>query len=269
MTSHSLVFDAQTTTTPCFYHADTPDNDEAITEAINMSDNALVDPTTSPINDFLYMNKIQQWQLQPHFARPPLPGTCSVSAPGFVCGPLPAPPGTLVKCVPRMDHSNLNQLAARVLPLTTSRSNSVLDDPSYPDPRFKFFPLSYPPAISRCCGGSLTNPLDVVPPPCHAPNAIYQHVVPNIRAHEVDPMKMGFQKNDRPQLEQMALKNKFDQISSAIPTTRRIDHWESEARLLPNNSLLERIKMMSMDQIEPISFFSRKQSRIGLIKQFL
>lgn len=260
----SLVFDAHASTVPCFYHSDALD--DPLGEALNTPESSLIDPTNFPANDMKAQLAIQKWNSEPHFARPAVPGTCSVSPPGFVCGPLPAPPGTVVKCVPRMDHSDLNQLAARVLPLTTSRSNSVLDNPSFPDPRYKFFPSMFPPAISRCCGGNLVNPLDVVPPPCDASNGMYQKILPDIRAHEVDPIKMGFSKNTT-QINQMAVTAKSKNVEDTS-VTDRLHAWESEARRLPNNSLLERIRMMTMDPklaFNPTASLSRNK----LIKEFI
>ena len=259
----SLVFDAHAPTTPCFYHGDPPD--DPLAEALSTPDSGLIDPTDSPINDSQAFLAIQKWSSQPHFARPLVPGTCTVSPPGFVCGPLPAPPGTVVKCVPRMDHSNLNQLAARVLPLTTSRSNSVLDDPSFPDPRYKFFPSSFPPAISRCCAGKLVNPLDVVPPPCNATEQVYQKVLPDLRAHEVDPIAMGFGKNSA-QINQMAVSGKA-RIVDSTPTQDRYRAWELEARRLPNDSILERIRMASLDRPDLLILTTR--SRNQLINEFI
>ena len=258
----SLVFDAHSPTTPCFYHADT--TEDPLGGASDASDNSLMDPTSIPANDSMSQMAIQKWMFQPHFARPLAPGTCTVSPPGFVCGPLPALAGSIVKCVPRMDHSNLNQLAARVLPLTTSRSNSVLDDPLYPDPRYKFFPADYPPALSRCCGGKFVNPLDVVPPPCNASNSVYQRVLPNIRAHEIDASQMGFQKNlSRGYQSAVSAKARHDDTS----TSARLGAWEIEARRLPNNSMLERLRLMTMPH-QPDWVLRVRKSRRELIYQF-
>lgn len=106
------------------------------------------------------------------------------------------------------------------------------------------------------------NPLDVVPPPCNATNSVYQRVLPNIRAHEIDPTSMGFGKNIGHifQSAVSAKSNHGDETSND-----RIRAWELEAKRLGNNSLLERMKLMSMSSQCDLIVFSKRRE---LIYQF-
>jgi len=141
-------------------------------------------------------------------------------------------------------------VAARVLPLTVSRSSGYLGDASKPDPRFAIFPDQFAPAISRCCAGKLSNPLDIVPPPCTAKSAVYEHVLPNPKAHEVLPMKAG---GFRGSLHDVIQKHQMHLSSRAVgDSTKSFHHgdtignrlslWESEASRIPIGGI-ERLRM--------------------------
>jgi hypothetical protein len=270
-----LVFDGSSPSAPCFFvppppePIEEPQIDPSAIDSI--PDNTLLAPTEIPGND-LHAIQITKTLAKLPPAKPPMtPGTCTVQPTGFVCGPLPALPGSIVKCVPRLDHSNLNQLAARVMPLTVSRSSGYMSNPSLPDPRFAIYPSKFPPAFSRCCAGKLTNPLDITPPTCDAKSAVYEHIIPNPKAHEIHPMGLGFQRSDlEPQRHQQAITSKFlNSVNRRGPNdgstmNGRLALWENEARRIPM-SALEKIKMMSM----PMVFFPPQSYRGELIENFL
>jgi hypothetical protein len=130
-----------------------------------------------------------------------------------------------------------------------SKSNGYLADPSKPDPRYAIFPSQYPPAISRCCAGKLTNPLDIVPPSCRAKSAVYEHVLPNPKAHEIDPISMGFEKQSTAQ---QAITRASDSLPSRPDGSTmkgRLMLWESEASKIPI-SKFEKFRMMSLHGAE-------------------
>ena len=108
------------------------------------------------------------------------------------------------------------------------------------------------------------NPLDVVPPPCNATTSVYERVVPNIRAHEIDASKMGFGKNlNQAYQSDVSAKAHRDDPSTAD----RLSAWEIEARRLPNNSMLERLRLMTMPPQTNWVLFVGKPRR-ELIYQF-
>ena len=201
MNEEALVFNGSGSNTPCFYKADI--SPPPVFDPSAVPDGYVLSPVDFPQNDVQTLAKTQilTSQLRPG-SMPIAPGTCTVNPRGFVCGPLPAPNGTLVKCVPRMDHSDLNQLSARVLPLTVSRANGSLDDPARPDPRFSLFPKQYPAAYSRCCNGVIGDPLDVKPMTCEAQvsKPVFDRVIPEY--HKVKAMELGFRTRPN-QIEQL------------------------------------------------------------------
>ena len=178
----------------CFHKA-VPSN--PVFDPSKIPDSYIISPIDFPQNDSVNLAKTQTLnaQLPRGLYVPPAPGSCSMNPPGFVCGPLPAANGSLVKCVPRMDQSDLNQLSARVLPLSVNRANGSLDNPARPDPRFSLFPNDYPPAYSRCCMGNLSAPVDVQPMSCGAESipGMKNRLVPE--QHKVDPIDLGFRSN--------------------------------------------------------------------------
>jgi hypothetical protein len=205
--NESLIFNGDQLSTPCFYD---PGEPPPVPLDVNkLPDSYIQSPLDFPQNDPSTLAKTQQMSsniIRP-MAMPIAPGTCTANPPGFVCGPLPAPDGTLVKCVPRMDQSDLNQLSARVLPFTVSRANGSLDDPARPDPRFALFPNKYPAAFSRCCHGTLGDPLDIKPLTCEAQSikSAVDRLVPS--SHRVKAMDLGFRTNPD-QIAQLKLTNK-------------------------------------------------------------
>jgi hypothetical protein len=130
-----------------------------------------------------------------------------------------------------MDHSDLNQLSARVLPLTVSSINKELENPQRSDPRFELFPDSFPAALSRCCHGNLSKPTDIKPLLCNSSPAVSARLIPNPKMHQVDPMKLGF-RSDPSQLAQLKLLNKQHAVIKLknLPHCRTRDAiWNSES----------------------------------------
>jgi hypothetical protein len=173
---------------PCYYHADpvTPDFSR-------IPDGKILSPTEVPGNDLTQLALSKD--LTPDIVPPPKPppDACTVDPPGFVCTPMPAMPGDIVKCVPRMDHSDLKQLAGRVLPLTVSNSFGDLDNPNRADPRFSVYPSSHSSAVSRCCGGRLSSPISgATPLPCNPSKVLTGRFNDRLETHRVNPFRLGF-----------------------------------------------------------------------------
>ena len=228
----SLVFDGSSSGAPCIF-----DQSKLFLPPpppYNLSlvpDSSLVSPAEIPHNDELQTAQVFRLSSIIHPSPVPPPGSCLRSPPGFVCGPLPAAPGDLVKCVPSMDHSDLNQLSARVLPLTVSSINKELENPQRSDPRFELFPDSFPAALSRCCHGNLSKPTDIKPLLCNSSPAVSARLIPNPKMHQVDPMKLGF-RSDPSQLAQLKLLNKQHAVIKLknLPHCRTRDAiWNSES----------------------------------------
>ena len=230
----SLVFDGGDFNTPCFYNPSAPPPEPI--DVSKLPDGYISSPMDFPQNDASTLAKTQQMSsrmLQP-MPMPIDPGTCTMNPVGFVCGPLPAPDGTLVRCVPRMDQSDLNQLSARVLPFTVNRANGSLDDPARGDPRFFLFPNKYPSAYSRCCHGTIGDPLDIKALTCEAQNvkSAIKRVFPS--AHKVNAMNLGFRTNPdqiaqlkHTNKEELIEKSKLDSLSN-----HREKVWRLESRKL-------------------------------------
>ena len=230
---NTLVFDGHSISTPCFYDAsklNPPDPDPS-----TIPDSNLLPPPTDSQSDYLYMQRLFQLAPNLHAAPPPPPDACKINPPGFVCGPLPALPGQVVTCVPRIDHSDLKQLAARVLPLTASRGHGDMDDPSTADPRFSLFPNQYPSAFSRCCGGgNLSVPTSTKPLQCVTAPPLKDRLIPNEKQSIVNPKELGFRTNLR-QLAQLklthdALNEKTKRIEPFMNARDAL--WSNESRRL-------------------------------------
>ena len=221
-----MIFDGVSPTTPCLYAPLAPPTPPVDLKAI--PDNFLVSPVDVPHNDSTAHQQVEQLTHQLHPSPRPPPDTCTVNPPGFVCGHLPALPGEMVECVPRMDHSDLNQLSARVLPLSVSRANGALDDPARADPRYALY--HYPPAYSRCCAGNqFSAPSAVKPALCGS----HTKVAP------VDANEMGFRTNPKlmAQLKLTAHQLARTKAVAAMHARSRDAMWRSEAG---------RLKAMSM-----------------------
>lgn len=227
----SLVFDGATLQSPCIFDADKLfEPPPPLPDLTLVPDSSLMSPADVTHNDEIQTAQVAALSKSIHPA--PIPGACLVNPPGFVCGPLPAVPGNIVKCVPRMEHSDLNQLSARVLPLTVSTVNKELENPATPDPRFELFPDSFPPALSRCCkGGVLSTPVDIKPLPCDASAGMKLRLMPNPKQHLVEPMKLGFRSDPFLNAKLAILKNQHDSLKDRnIPLIRERDKvWNSEA----------------------------------------
>jgi len=239
----SLVFDGSTAGAPCFFDEGKlfapPPPPPDFSKIPNSS---LASPSQVPHNDDMQMKQVNLLSKLIHPPSKPLPGSCLQSPPGFVCGPFPAAPGDIVKCVPQMKNSDLNQLSARVLPLTVSTVNKELENPARADPRFELFPHSYPAALSRCCAGVLSRPTDIKPLSCGSPAAVNMRLMPNPKQHYVDPVKLGFRSDPHLMAQLKILNNQYDAIKQ-----KNLDHirardriWDTEALkagiILPNLS---------------------------------
>jgi hypothetical protein len=232
----TLVFDGQHGDLPCFFKASPPPPPPPF-DANAVPNNYLVSPIHFPQNDQSSLQTTQylSTKLQPAAQFRPPPDACKVNPPGFVCGPLPAHNGELVKCVPRMDQSDLNQLSARVLPLSVSRANGALDDPARADPRFALFPKSYPAAFSRCCNGHMSDPLDIKPPQCSPTPQAEKLVADRIftEQHKVKAMDLGFRKNPS-QITQL-------RVSNSLLDAKKLDE---------NQSIADREKLWKLESLK-------------------
>ena len=249
--SIALPFDGQSTV-PCFYSAEPPPPPIDLNA---IPDNYLVPPSEMPGNDRHMLEMVN------HLPPPPMRIACNSPPPGFVCGPLPASPGDIVKCVPRMDHSDLNQLSARVLPLSASRGNGPLDNPARADARFEFFPKKFLPALTRCCLVSgvpvLSAPSDIVPLPCGVSELVAKKELPAPALHAVDAFQLGFRKNPQ-QLHQLLITHQqmADASGKAADLAgARSAVWEHEAYKV-NPGFLAQVKMLGLGG-EAVLLFER------------
>jgi hypothetical protein len=230
---HPLVFDGHSSTTPCFY--DSSKLNPSDPDPSTVPDSSLLPEPTDEQWDNLFLQRLIQLAPTLHAAPPPPPNACKMNPPGFVCGPLPALPGQVVTCVPRIDHSDLNQLAARVLPLTASRGHGDLDDPSTPDPRFSLFPNQFPSAFSRCCGsGQLSLPTSTKPLQCFTLPQLKDRLMPNEKQNIIHAKELGFRTNPR-QLAQLKLTH--DELNAKYKNQQPIANarealWLNESRRL-------------------------------------
>jgi hypothetical protein len=204
-----LILDGATPGTPCFFDPAQfdPSNQHHIDPSA-IPDSAWMLPSNVPGND----ERSEAWIRSAPVHLPPPPeitvNSCTRPPPGFVCGPLPAPPGQLVKCVPRMDASDVRQLAARVLPLSVSRG--ALDDAAAPDSRFLVFPNKYPAAFSRCCGGNFSTPSDVPPLSCTTPVDITGKLFRG--SHLLSGQDLGFRQDPSKLSNVLSSRSKIDSI---------------------------------------------------------
>ena len=250
--SRHLVFDGKTDAAPCFYTPkDTSDAAAAAAAAAleAVPDSNLVAPSNIPGNDQRSLELLAKMMA----VRPlPLPNsTCTANPAGYACTPSHSVPGQLVTCVPRMDHSDLNQLSAKVLPLSVSRGHGPLDDPARGDARFEIYPKKYLPAFSRCCFKNgrnvLSDPTDVIPMNCDVPKAVSDRLVA-AQSHVLASAKnLGF-RNNSIQLQQLGLthsqlKKEAELVQPTIAARDKV--WEHEAaQIVPG--LMARLKMMSV-----------------------
>jgi hypothetical protein len=234
--SESLVFDGKNLDLPCFFHPPSPyDALEHPFDPKTIPDNYLMSPTDFPQNDARAIAQAQSLSQKlpaSQLAEIP-PDACTTNPDGFVCGPLPAHNGQLVKCVPRMNHSDLNQLSARVLPYSVNRANGSLDNPDRGDPRFYVFPESYNAAMSRCCNGKISDPVDFRPTQCLPSREAEKTVADRIHAeqHKVYPMELCFRKRPE-QLDQLRLTNSVQRskhISANKFASARDALWKLES----------------------------------------
>lgn len=230
-----LIMDGSSASTPCFY-------DPSLLEApspppVDLSKipaNYFASPIDNPRNDFLTTQALEQAAPMIKPISPFPPDACRNNPPGFTCGPLPVLPGHLVKCVPRLDQTDLNQLSARVLPLTVSRANGQLDNPARGDPRFEVFPTLHKPAYSRCCGlGTLSPPTSTKPLMCTTPPSVKEKLMPAEKQHIVNPMYMGFR--DPKTMAQLRLTDEFlktKKIESMPYVEAREKMWKDDSKRL-------------------------------------
>ena len=251
MVESSLVFDGVSSiNTPCFYDPVVPIPPES---AESIPDNSLVAPSAIPGNDQRNLDLLAAMMAKQPF---PLANACTVNPPGFVCDQ--GMPGQVVRCVPRMDHSDLNQLAARVLPLTMS--NGKMDNPASADARFPIFPSKYIAAFSRCCQQTGSNvskfsdPSDIVPPMCGVDELVTKTKMLPKQYHDVDAFDLGFRRNQN-QLAQLLQTNQ--QLTSQAETRPLIRDsvWEHEAgQIEPGLAAKFAIRSMSF----PALFLQRR-----------
>ena len=250
----SLVFDGHVGSTPCFFKA--PEPPPPLPSPESIPDGYLAPPLFNSRNDMMQMQKVAMLSETMHPSRIPPLDACKVSPPGFACGPLPALPGQVVKCVPSMNQTNLNQLSARVLPYTVSRANGVLDNPDHPDPRFSVFPKSFPSAYSRCCAGVMSKPVDVQPIQCGSRLEISNRMPARLPLREVDAMKLGFR--SRPdQLQQLKITDTelHRNLSKSVDQSALREHvWRDEAR---------RAKVVKSDIGALVPIFTTMPNRTG------
>jgi hypothetical protein len=227
---------------PCFFKPVMAGNPGDVFDPSKIPDSYVVSPMDFPQNDPALLAKTQNMtgQLRPGYV-PPSPGACTQSPPGFVCGPLPVPNGSVSKCVPRMDNSDMNQLSARVLPYTVNRANGSLDNPARADPRFYLFPKSFPAAYSRCCMGKMSDPSDIKPIPCDAvwSKGVQDRLMPE--QHKVDPMDLGFRSNENQLIQLKATRSQIRAIKTSRSqlTDNRDRVWRLES---------QNIRTWSMDE---------------------
>ena len=253
----TLIFDGSLPNSPCFFKPIVPT--AAPFDPSNVPDSYLRFQTDNPHNDAINLAKTQILSAKlPRGFIPPAPGSCTVSPQGFVCGPLSVPNGTVAKCVPRMDQSDLNQLSARVLPLSVNRANGSLDNPARADPRFFLFPRDYPPAYSRGCMGKMSSPLDMQPLPCgaKAEAGMRDRLVPH--THKVDAMDLGFRSNSA-QMTQL----KASKMQADMKRMRHISGANGRAGLWKQEAL--NIRTSSADGMIPIFLFERRQVIINFL----
>lgn len=234
--SESLVFDGNNLDLPCFFNPPSPfDALEHAFDPNSIPDNYLMSPTDFPQNDERALAQAQNLsqKLPPSTLATIPPDACTTNPKGFVCGPLPAHNGQVVNCVPRMDRSDLNQLSARVLPYSVNRANGSLDNPGRADPRYYVFPKSFNAAMSRCCNGTISDPVDFRPTQCLPSVEAEKALADRIHAehHKVNPMEQGFR--SRPdQLDQLRLTHSLQHskhLSANKSASARDALWKVES----------------------------------------
>ncbi|KAF4657186.1 hypothetical protein FOZ61_006430 [Perkinsus olseni] len=140
------------------------------------------DPQASTNEDLVQRAPPPKLPPEPNYVPPPPKGTCYVNPRGYVCVAmdldahvthgLPALPGELLKCYPKVEFTHYQD--GMMGPLSDGHGLRTFPHaPSDPDPRYKYLSKSHPSPMARCCDGKITGPWSIHPPPCEADGAYF------------------------------------------------------------------------------------------------